>query len=337
MPSERPTIPQLSRRQLAAGLLALAACANRRAPLPASTTTPADAAASLADPALHVLGTAQDGGLPHASCSCVRCQAARADPSRARSVASVAVVADTQAWLIDATPDLPAQLERLAAITGRPRGGVDRAPLAGLFLTHAHIGHYLGLAWLGFEALHTRGLPVHASARMAAFLRDNAPWDQLVRLGNIDLRALTGPVALASGVSVEALTVPHRDEYADTQGYLITGPRRRVLYVPDSAPWSRWPIALPELLSARRIDLALLDGCFYSADELPGRDLATLAHPLMTDTMDLLQPLVDAARVQVLFTHLNHSNPALGPGTSAAADLYRRGFAIADEGLRLPL
>lgn len=294
--------------------------------------------ARAAGPRLVVLGTAQDGGFPHAGCSCERCARARGEPNRARRVASVAVVSGQRAWLIDATPDLPAQLEALALQTGRPRGGVDRSPVEGVLLTHAHVGHYLGLAWLGFEALHTQGTPVYASREMAAFLRSNAPWDQLVRLGNVRLIELAAEAEVQLGeVQLSALAVPHRDEYTDTFGYVLAGPRRRALYVPDSAPWQRWPRPLPEVVRAARVDLALLDGCFYSADELPGRDLSTLAHPLITESMDLLQPLVDAGTLQVIFTHLNHSNPAIEPGSAAAAAIERRGFAVATEGLSLAL
>lgn len=290
-----------------------------------------------AGPSLVVLGTAQDGGFPHAGCSCERCARARGEPSRARRVASVAVVSGQRAWLVDATPDLPAQLEALALQTGRPRGEVDRSPVEGVLLTHAHIGHYLGLAWLGFEALHTQGTPVYASREMAAFLRSNAPWDQLVRFGNVRLVEFAAEAEVQLGeVQVRALEVPHRDEYTDTLGYILAGPRRRALYVPDSAPWQRWPRPLPEVIRAARVDLALIDGCFYSADELPGRDLSTLAHPLITESMDLLQPLVDAGTLQVLFTHLNHSNPAIEAG-AATAEIERRGFAVAREGLELPI
>lgn len=318
---------------------ALVACGPPPAPEHVAPPAPTD-------PALHVLGTAQDGGLPHAACSCERCARARADPTHARRVASVGVVADGQAWLFDATPDLPAQLDRLAGATQRPRGAVDRAPLAGLFLTHAHMGHYLGLAWLGFEAVHTAGTPVYASPRMADFLEHNAPWDQLVRLGNIAVHPLReplrpagppAPVELADGVRVTPLAVPHRAEYTDTLGFVITGPHATVLYVPDSAPWSQWSPPLPDVLAAHRVDLALLDGSFFSADELPGRDIATLEHPLMRETMDLLQPLVDANKLRVVFTHLNHSNPAVDPDSPAARELSRRGFEVAVDGLVLPL
>jgi pyrroloquinoline quinone biosynthesis protein B len=289
-------------------------------------------------PALHLLGTAQDGGLPHAACTCDRCARARADPGHARRVASVAIVADAQAWLIDATPDLPDQLDRLAVLLGRPRGAVDRAPLAGLFVTHAHMGHYLGLAWLGFEAVHTRGTPLYVSPTMARFLADNAPWDQLIALGNVDVRPLVGdPVALVGDVRVTAIPVPHRAEYTDTLGFVIAGPHATVLYVPDSAPWSQWSPPLPDVLAAHRVTVALLDATFNSADELPGRDLAAIAHPLMSDTMDLLQPLVDAGRLRVVFTHLNHSNPAVDPASPAAIEASRRGFEVAVDGLVIPL
>jgi len=50
-------------------------------------------------------------------------------------------------------------------------GAVDRSPLTGVFLTHAHIGHYLGLAFFGFEAISTKDLPVYCTPRMAAFLK----------------------------------------------------------------------------------------------------------------------------------------------------------------------
>lgn len=290
-------------------------------------------------PRLVVLGTAQDGGLPHAGCSCERCAQARARPALARRVACAAIVAEGQAWLIDATPDFPAQIEALAGPTGRPRGGVDRAPVAGILLTHAHVGHYLGLAWLGFEALHTRGLPVRASPRMAALLRTSAPWDQLVRLGNVALAELTPGVAeaLVGGVTATPRRVPHRDEYTDTLGFVLAGPRVRALYVPDSAPWRDWSRPLPAVLAEEEIAVALIDGTFYSPDELPGRDLSTLAHPLMLESMDLLQPLVDAGRTRVIFTHLNHSNPALDPDSAAAREIRRRGYEVAEDGLEVSL
>jgi len=290
-------------------------------------------------PELLVLGTAQDGGLPHVSCYCAQCTAARKDPARARRVASLALFlpSSDRVFLVDATPDLRPQLDVVHDRRGRPGGGADRAPLDGVLLTHAHLGHYTGLAFFGFEALHTRALPVYCTPRMATFLRGNGPWNQLVTLDNIriDEVARGGTIDLGDGVSVTVLAVPHRDEYSDTVGLRIEGPRSTVLYVPDTDGWERWD---PPLASALQgVDLALLDGTFYSMGELPGRDMSQVRHPLITASMDLLEPLLGPAGLRVAFTHLNHSNPALDPDGPERAAIESRGFRILDDGVSLPL
>ncbi|MFM7810142.1 MAG: esterase-like activity of phytase family protein, partial [Planctomycetota bacterium] len=132
-------------------------------------------------PSVVVLGIAQDGGAP---------QAGRFDDQRwndadaARMVACLGIVDPRtgQRWMIDATPDFRRQLLDLR----RASTGADRPALDGIFLTHAHIGHYTGLMFLGHESMGAKGVPVWAMPRMGAFLRANGPWDQLVRLGNID-------------------------------------------------------------------------------------------------------------------------------------------------------
>lgn len=330
------------------GLAVVAAgCGARPEGSAASHDAPTSAIATLAarpaGPFVRVLGTVQDGGLPHPACSCDRCEAARHDPARKRWVASLAVVlpASGRVVLIDASPDLREQLHALAVavagIRAAPAGGTDRSPVDGVILTHAHIGHYLGLAFFGYEAVHTRGLPVHATPRMAAFLAANGPWSQLVRLGEIELREVApgGRVDLGEGVVAELVPVPHRDEYADTVAVLLRGPRASVFYVPDTDSWRSWERSLPEVLAG--VDVALVDGTFYSADELPGRPPSSIGHPLIVDTMDLLAGAVAAGRLRVLFTHLNHSNPALDPASEAARAITARGFAVAAEGEEIAL
>lgn len=284
-------------------------------------------------PRVIALGTAQDGGFPHAACSCARCLDARLHPARARRIASLAVVdAAGRAFLIDATPDLRAQLDTLARLRSRPTGGVDRAPLDGVLLTHAHVGHYLGLAFFGLEAVHTRSLPVFVTPRLAGFLRANGPWSQLVSLGNVTLREVEPgrPFELSPGLTVTALRVPHRDEFSDTVAFVLRGPRRSLLYMPDTDAWSAWERPLTEVLAG--VDVALLDATFHSADELPDRDVSRIRHPLMTATMALLEPLVRARRLRVVFTHFNHSNPVLDPGGRTRRAVEARGFEVLDDG-----
>lgn len=252
-----------------------------------------------------LLGSAQDGGVPQAGCRCDTCAGARRDPVRRRLVASLALIdhGAGASWLVDATPDFPRQLDLLAA-------HAPGCPLAGIILTHAHIGHYTGLIHLGREVMGVAGMPVYATAPMARFLTANGPWSQLVDLGNVSLRALVPdePVALSPRLTVTPVAVPHRAEFSDTIAVLAEGPGRRLFYCPDIDRWEQWEHALPEFLTQH--DIALLDGTFYSGDELPGRNMAEIPHPPVVETVALLE----SSGLSAGFIHLNHSNPLLHDG-----------------------
>jgi pyrroloquinoline quinone biosynthesis protein B len=210
-------------------------------------------------------------------------------------------------------------------------------PVDGVFLTHAHIGHYLGLAFFGYEAIHTRALPVMATPRMADYLRMNGPWSQLVSLGNIKLEEMApgDTRVLGEGVTVTAFSAPHRDEYADTLGFVISGPNRRLFYLPDTDSWTAWTTPLPEAL--RNIDIALVDGTFFSSQELPGRSVDDIGHPLIQHTLELLSEPVQQGGLEVYFTHLNHSNPALDSQSDERQEIESQGFHVLDEGQEFEL
>jgi pyrroloquinoline quinone biosynthesis protein B len=268
---------------------------------------------------LVVLGTVQDGGFPHAGCVCVACADARRVPAHARRVSSVGLVGTTgRTLLVDATPDFPAQAAALAAAAGRERIAPDV-----IVLTHAHVGHYVGLAWLGREAMGTKGLTVRCTGAMAAFLRTNRPWSHLVERGEVSLERLQPGDPLAfDGLEVRAFLSPHRGEDTDTLGFEITGPTREALYVSDA---DVFPPALVDRI--RGVDVALVDGTFYGPDELPHRDILAVRHPFVKDSVRSL----GGGRGEVWFTHLNHSNPLLRP-EPAARPVLPRGFGVAHEG-----
>lgn len=307
----------------------------------ASAATSAGSAPAGKDlgPKVVVLGTVQDGGMPQIGCSDARCTAARKDPSLKRHVASLAIdfPKSDHTYLIDATPDFADQIEKVHTFRHHPEGRVDRMPLDGVLLTHAHIGHYLGLAFLGFESINTKDLPTYCSPRMAEFLRTNGPWSQLVKLNNIALHEfeIGKPFPLEEGVTVTAIKVPHRDEYSDTMGFLVKGPRKTLFYVPDTDTWTTWQTPVTEVLAD--VDYALVDATFYSPDELPDRDVTKIKHPLITVSMDLLEPLVKKGRLKVYFTHMNHSNPALDAGGAARKAIEARGFRVLAESDEFPL
>ena len=291
-------------------------------------------------PFVLVLGTAQDGGIPHLGGHAAPDEAARKDPSQRRLVASLLVAdpASGRRWLIDASPDLALQLDRAEAIAPARRVESGRTPiLDGIFLTHAHIGHYLGLAQLGREVFSADRVPVWGSDRMRKFLSSNGPWDQLVRLNQIELRAAEPgqAVKLAPELSVTPFLVPHRDEYTDTFGFEIRGPRRSLLYIPDIDKWEKWSERIEERVG--RVDVALLDATFYGESELPGRAMSEVPHPFVVESIARFASLPLAERRKVVFIHLNHSNPAALAGTAERKAIETAGMRVAAEMERIDL
>jgi pyrroloquinoline quinone biosynthesis protein B len=295
------------------------------------------AAGDGAGPFLVVLGVAQDGGVPQAGSFA---HPAWDDASLARSVVSLGLV-DPRAgrrYLFEATPDLRRQLRRLDQLL--PRAAGAQPIVDGVFLTHAHMGHYTGLLFFGHEAMGARGVPVHAMPRMAEYLRGNGPWDQLVRYENVRVETLAAGVAvpLASDLAVTPVLVPHRQEYSEVVGFRIDGPRRKVLFVPDINSWTEWDawgVRVEEQIAA--VDVAYLDGCFFDHGEVPGRDMSQFPHPLITDSLRRFAALPPAERAKIRFLHLNHTNPVLDPDGEARRRVEAAGLRIAEEGERVEL
>ncbi len=171
-----------------------------------------------------VLGTAQDGGFPHAGCYCESCVKARKDKQFARLITSLAILdlKEKKFFLLDATPDIRIQLDMAFKRLSADKQPARKSP-HGVILTHAHIGHYTGLMFFGHEALSTYKLPVYCTSQMKGFLAKNGPWSQLVSLENISFRLLSPgkEFSLTSQISLFPLLVPHRDEYSDTLGFII--------------------------------------------------------------------------------------------------------------------
>jgi pyrroloquinoline quinone biosynthesis protein B len=238
-----------------------------------------------------VLGVAQDAGVPHIGCACPRCERFRDAPLLP---ASVGLAGEQGTYLIDATPAIAEQVRALPSFPGS------------ILLTHAHMGHIAGLLQLGKEAWNRR-TTVHASPSLCTFLRKNAPWNTLP----LDLVQTTGTLELEPGLTVGWIRVPHRSEWSDTHAFRIEGPERSLLYLPDI---DAWEIDLPALIDS--VDGALLDGTFFSADELLRQD--DVPHPPIVETMRLLD---DERLAKVRFIHLNHSNLVLdeeGPNALVA-------------------
>ena len=282
-----------------------------------------------------VLGSAQDGGVPHAGCLCPNCVGARDDWRQRRLPVSIGIVAGNAAVLVDATNAFEEQMHALWLRTpaSQHHTGERYPPPATVILTHAHTGHYTGLWQLDRSVLAAAGVRVLGPPLTIALLQHNEPWAQMAVDGFIKPEPVQfdRPFELLDDIQVTLFQVPHRSELStDTAGLRIVGPEKALLYLPDIDSWDEWDQDLVQMVAA--VDIVLLDGCFWQAPNRSG-----VPHPPMAETMDRLQGVIDSKQGRVVFIHLNHSNPALTIGSDERRELERRGFEVATEGETIPL
>ena len=292
-----------------------------------------DLAVAQDEPFIYILGVTQDAGYPQAGCFLPHCLPGWKNPELRRSATSLALVdpvTETK-YLFEATPNLPEQLYKLETIASDTNYSLE-----GVFLSHAHMGHYTGLMYFGFESISANNLPVYAMPRMRAYLRNNGPWSQLVTMNNISLKEIEDqqPVNFER-FSVTPLLVPHRDEFSETVGYRIQGPLKTALFIPDIDKWEIWNRSITEEIHL--VDYALLDATFFDGNELPGRDMADIPHPFVLESMALFSELSAADRAKVWFIHLNHTNPLLNSDSKAYQRVIEAGYNVAREGEKLGL
>lgn len=277
---------------------------------------------------IQVLGVVQDAGYPHIGCEKDCCKVVSPGDY---FVSCLGLVDKTnnKRYLFDATPDIHNQINLLEKFP-------DANLIDGIFLTHAHIGHYTGLMYLGREGLGGKNIMVYALKRMARFLTKNGPWDQLVKLNNISIQTISNKefVKLSKNIFVMPIRVPHRDEYSETVGYKIIGKSKKILFIPDIDKWDEWKKSIIEEI--KLVDYAFIDGTFYNGSEL-NRDMREIPHPSIEETLQLFsnQPL--AERNKIYFIHINHTNPILTNKNGIRDLVESLGFNIAERGLKFKL
>ena len=282
-------------------------------------------------PFVLILGISQDAGYPQANCEKEQCKKYWQGEEHPRYVSSIALVVPSiqSAWLFDATPDFKHQLQMLKV-------QAPESSLTGIFLTHAHIGHYTGLMQLGHEVMGASDVAVYAMPKMTTFLQTNGPWSQLVNYGNISLQPLQADQAinLTSSLSVTPFLVPHRDEYSETVGYKIQYSGSSLLYIPDIDKWEKWERSIEDEI--KKVDFALLDGTFYDANELPGRNMSEIPHPFIQESILRFNSLPLLEKNKVMFIHFNHTNPLILDSPEREY-VEKLGYRVAKEGDKIKL
>jgi len=278
---------------------------------------------------LKVLGTIQDGGIPHMGCSKECCSNYFLSKKSRIGVSSLGVsnLKHNTNYIIDATPNINFQLIDLI-------GNADPSKkLNGIFLTHAHMGHYAGLLNFGRESLNSKNIPLYLMPKFYNFILNNGPWNQLVELNNIKLNKIYNreKVILHNNLSFTPIQVPHRDEYSETVGYVIEGTHKKALYIPDIDKWAKWEVSIVEMIKS--VDYAFLDGTFFDEKEINNRDISEIPHPFIIESLKLFKELDESEKSKVYFIHLNHTNPVLNSESSEYKKVISAGFNIAKTGM----
>ena len=281
---------------------------------------------------LFVLGTVQDGGSPHPGCNKSCCSRLFDHPDTNRMVVCLGLADHTndKSWMMEASPDFTRQVQFLSRYLSKPNLLPD-----GILLTHAHIGHYTGLMYLGKEAMNAKRLPIYTQPRMKNFLETNGPWSQLVKLENIILMNPDSAFNLSRQISIKTIPVPHRDEYSETVAYWIEGPTKKALFIPDIDKWEKWDRDIKALI--RQVDYAFIDATFYHTAEVNYRDIREIPHPFVSESLKYFQDLSSKDKNKIYFIHLNHTNPLLDPSSLESRDIQLRGYHVARIGMNFNL
>ena len=276
---------------------------------------------------IKILGVVQDGGMPHLGNNKTCCENIKQD----KYVTSLMLMnnENNESFLFDASPDINKQLNFM--------GDRIKKDLKGIFLTHAHIGHYTGLMYFGREALNSKLVNVYAMPRMKKFLDENGPWSQLVSLQNISIIELSNEskISIDSNVIVQPVEVPHRAEFSETVGYKIYGPNKTALFIPDIDKWYLWEKSIIDEI--KQVDYAIIDATFYDSKEVNYRDISEIPHPFVTESMDLFDSIDIKEKNKIYFIHLNHTNPLINKDSDQYKLVISKGYNVAEEGMKLNL
>ena len=279
---------------------------------------------------IQILGSAAGGGLPQWNCACVNCLAAREgkiDPQTQSSVAISARSGEVQSWwLINASPDLPRQIENTTRLQPRHKRSRN-TPIAGVLLTNADIDHALGVLLLRQQE---KPLVVYATAETQAALA----WldHSLERFCGIQWRTVTPEFqSLDIAMAFRAIELSGSVAFQfrdDTSG-------RTALFAPSVG-------SLTEQLrdAVHTSDLVMFDGTFWSNEELgrvrPGaRSAREMNHiPINDGSFDVLRQ--SRARRKI-YIHVNNTNPIFMSGSYERAQIEQAGIEVAHDGMEIVL
>ena len=271
-----------------------------------------------------ILGIAQDGGVPHPGCFCDTCQF-HWDNQIVLSPSSLAIIDEKQLHLIDVTRNLDRQLRKVG----------DRQ-VTDIWLTHGHIGHIDGIGLFGKEVMNANNVKLHASKSMIELIRSTPKWNELIE-NNILIPSQFNSnesIQISEYLVITPIQIPHRDELTDTHAFVVKGPEKSVLYLPDHDSWEETldfvsQDSVIDWFEFLGVEIVFLDGTFWSKNELSRQN--DVPHPPVVDSLERLGNL-NGKELEVFFFHFNHTNPLLIPKSDEIKRLLDSGCKIPIEG-----
>jgi len=274
-----------------------------------------------------LLGVAQDGGRPQAGCQKNCCKNVSA--SETAFPVALGIVDNDTLHLIDVSRSLAHQLQI-----------VNTNSIGHVFLTHAHFGHVDGLGLFGKETMNLRDVPLHLSASMYDVLVATPHWKLLLDHGIFSPQVFSHdvPILISTTLSLTPILVPHRAELSDTHAFLVKSGGSTILYLPDHDSWQQTlgQHDIRSWLAELEVDVAIIDGTFWSLDELQHRNQTEVPHPPVSETIAMLGEKREGDP-DIVFIHLNHTNPVYDSESEEALEVRRLGWEIGHQGQRFSL
>jgi pyrroloquinoline quinone biosynthesis protein B len=263
----------------------------------------------------------------------------------------VAVISSQgEVFLVNASPDLPAQIGSCADLQPNP-ATLRGTPLAGVLLTNADLDHVAGLL-----ALREGGrLRVHATTAVRATLDGCLGMTRILDAfcgvdwmepAFADFAPLPGSGGGESPLACRAIKLPGGPPVFATDSnaggvhcvaycFLDRETGGRLLVAPDVGGWNE------ELRGAlAESDAVLFDGTFWSDDELQrvkagARTAEQMGHVTIREqSLSVLGSLSARHRIYI---HINNTNPVLSPGSLERAAVEAAGLAVGCDGLEFAL
>jgi pyrroloquinoline quinone biosynthesis protein B len=292
---------------------------------------------------VRVLGSAAGGGMPQWNCGCANCARARRGDAPIRTQSSIAVGEGEEWMLVNAAVDLPRQL---AAVPELWPKALRATPFRAILLTDANVDHTAGLGELrqgpdAFVVVSSEATKSLLASERAYERFDRPPhrWIAVEPDGR-DVSADIG-ASIAARYAVEAYDVPGL-----LPGYAGRNTWRGavVAYVVRERASGRSVLVAPVFASIderlekliRSADLALLDGTFFTEDELqslglPAKAASAMGHLAVGGSGGTLERIAGGG-TRCVFVHVNNTNPLLDPGSRAYAEVAQAGHHVANDG-----